>query len=235
MTRLVVSTFALEDGDDRLHRDVLFALVPAVVVGRQRDGRVGELGFASELGLGHVGHADDRHAPACGKHGSRRAWRTAGPRCTRRFRQRCARAPTSSAARSGGAGQIGHTGSAKATCAAMPLVEEGARARALVKSMNWSTITRSPGRDLLFHRSHGRHADQVRRAELLHGADVGAVVDGARRDAVPAPVARQEEQRGVVPVRPRTMSSLGGAVGRVDRHLFGRRPAAKARRARFRR
>ena len=37
--------------------------VPAVVVGDHGDGRVADLGLAGELGLRHVGHADDIAAP----------------------------------------------------------------------------------------------------------------------------------------------------------------------------
>src|SRR2546422_11538159 len=47
----------------RFDRDRLVRLVPDVVVGRERQRRVAELGLARELRLRHVRHADDVHPP----------------------------------------------------------------------------------------------------------------------------------------------------------------------------
>ena len=49
--------------DDHVDRDGVVAGMPAIVVGDHRDGRVADLGFAGELGLGHVGHADHVAVP----------------------------------------------------------------------------------------------------------------------------------------------------------------------------
>ena len=53
----------LHDGQDGLHGDCLFAVMPAVVIGGQRDGAVADLCLAGQLGLGGVGHADDVDVP----------------------------------------------------------------------------------------------------------------------------------------------------------------------------
>ena len=50
--------------DDHLHGHRVVIGMPAVVVGHQRHRRVADLGFARELGLLQVGHADDVRAPA---------------------------------------------------------------------------------------------------------------------------------------------------------------------------
>src|SRR5215813_4930198 len=53
-----------EIGDHGLHGDRVVLVVPDVVVGDEGQRGVAQLCLAGELGLGHVGHADDRDAPA---------------------------------------------------------------------------------------------------------------------------------------------------------------------------
>src|SRR6266542_5500229 len=60
----------------------------------------------------------------------------------------------------------------------------------------------------------------MRRAELLHCANVGLVIDGARRDAVPAPVAWQKEQRGRIDLAPHD-DIARKSVRRVDLDFLG--------------
>jgi hypothetical protein len=50
--------------DDGCDVDLGVVGMPAVVVGDHGDRRVTDLGLASELGFGHVGHADHVAAPA---------------------------------------------------------------------------------------------------------------------------------------------------------------------------
>ena len=81
----------LRDGDG------VVAGMPAVVIGRQREGRVAELGLAREPRLGQGGHPDHVDASSCGRARSPRGWRTAALRCTRRFRRACTVAPAGEA------------------------------------------------------------------------------------------------------------------------------------------
>src|SRR5205823_14864513 len=53
----------VEHREDHLDCHVVMAGVPAIVVGHHRHRGVADLGFAGELGLGHVGHADHMAAP----------------------------------------------------------------------------------------------------------------------------------------------------------------------------
>ena len=55
-----------------------------------------------------------------------------------------------------------------------------------------------PGRQLLLQRAAGRDRDQVGDAGALQGIDIGAEVDGRRRQLVAAAMARQEAQRQAV-------------------------------------
>src|SRR3712207_552674 len=60
---LGVAHVLVEVLDDGLDRDGVVLLVPAVVVGDERERRVAYLGLARELRLLQVRHADDVHAP----------------------------------------------------------------------------------------------------------------------------------------------------------------------------
>ncbi len=53
-----------EVGDDVGDGDGVVGGMPAIVIGDHGDGDVTDFGFAGELGLLQVGHADDVHAPA---------------------------------------------------------------------------------------------------------------------------------------------------------------------------
>ncbi len=50
--------------DDGVDGHGLHALMPGIVVRGERQGRVGQLGFACELGLGQGSHSDHAHSPA---------------------------------------------------------------------------------------------------------------------------------------------------------------------------
>ena len=54
----------IQHGDDLIDGDRVMMRMPAIVVGDHGDGDVAELGFARELCLLQVGHADDVHAEA---------------------------------------------------------------------------------------------------------------------------------------------------------------------------
>mgnify|MGYP001338123496 CR=1 FL=1 len=53
---------------------------------------------------------------------------------------------------------------------------------------------KSAGRQILTQRPDGGHRDDVSAAYALEHIDIGAGVDGGRRDHVPAAVPRQERQ-----------------------------------------
>ena len=63
-----MSDIGVHDGEDRSDVDLAMVRVPAVIVGDHRHRHVAELGLAGELGLGHVGHADDIGAPVLAIH-----------------------------------------------------------------------------------------------------------------------------------------------------------------------
>ncbi len=54
--------------DDVLHRDRVVVGMPAIEIGHHRDRGVADFGFARELGLRHVGHADHRIAEILVRH-----------------------------------------------------------------------------------------------------------------------------------------------------------------------
>jgi len=54
-----VLRIAIEDGDDLIDGNAVVIGMPAIVVGDHGDGDVADFGFAGELGLLQVGHADD--------------------------------------------------------------------------------------------------------------------------------------------------------------------------------
>ena len=64
--------------------------------------------------------------------------------------------------------------------------------------MNWSTTTKRPGAQLLAQRADRRDGDQIGAARALQRVDIGAGVDLARRDAVAAAVAGQEDEADAV-------------------------------------
>ena len=99
--------------DHRFHAHRLVLLVPDVVVGDERHRRVAELGLAGQLGLRHVGHADDVDMPQRAIDvATPPSSRTAAPRCRCRSRPGAPvlrlRAPPSRARRPDPAHRIGH-------------------------------------------------------------------------------------------------------------------------------
>ena len=54
------------------------------------------------------------------------------------------------------------------------------------------------GDDLFLHTADGADGDDAFHPQLLHGEDVGAVVDVRRRDAVPDTVTRQKRHAGAL-------------------------------------
>ena len=78
-----------------------------------------------------------------------------------------------------------------------------------------------PRRQLILQRTDRAHRDEVGDPEPLHGVDIGAVVDVARREAMAAPVARQEGDAGVADaagadrvrrLAPRALDALLGEI-----------------------
>ncbi len=168
-------------------------VAPAVVVGDHGHAGVGQLRLAGELGLGHGGHADHVAAPrpverALGPGGELRALDgDVGPALDHRRAGRAGRRRR----RSGRAAR--QTGSAMETWAARPGPKKlGSRAK--VRSMNWSTTTRVPGASASRSEPDRGDREDVGAAGALQRVDVGAGVDGARRQRMAAAVARQEDQ-----------------------------------------
>jgi hypothetical protein len=165
--------------------------MPAIVVRHHRDGGVGDLGLARELGLRHGGHADHVVAEvAIGR----------GLRVGRKLRALhahigAARAERDLFGRRGGrdaalekrADRVRHGDVGDAAAA-----EEGALApvgpvHELVDE------DEEPGIVLRLKGAAGGHRDQVGDAHALHGVDIGAIVDIRGRKPVPAPVAGQKD------------------------------------------
>jgi hypothetical protein len=97
------------------------------------------------------------------------------------------------------------------------VVEEraGASARAIDELIDQHHLARV---HVFLQRADRRHAQDLLCAELLEREHVGAVVDAVRRDAVPAAVTRQEQQRRVAELAAHDRVR-GRAEGRVDAHL----------------
>ncbi|GCC44799.1 hypothetical protein chiPu_0029143, partial [Chiloscyllium punctatum] len=60
--RLGLLGVRIQHPDDILHGHGIMRRMPAVEIGDHRHAGVADLGFAGELGFGHVGHADHRIA-----------------------------------------------------------------------------------------------------------------------------------------------------------------------------
>ena len=180
----------LDDGGDI---DVGVLVVPAVVVGHHGDRRVADLGFAGELGFGHVGHADHRAAPAAIEValGPRRELRPLHDEVGAAARDGNALRPRRRLDQidQHRAHRIGHR---HVRHAARPEEAFLAREGAVDELVDQHEM---PGRELLLQRAAGRDRHQVGDARPLQGVDVGAVVDGRGRHLVAAAVARQEADR----------------------------------------
>ena len=194
--RACVRHVAGHDGQDGVERHVVVTLVPAVVVGRHGDGRVVQLGFAREFGLGQVRHADDVDVPSAVQLGlgARRelgAFHADVGATVVRGHARC-RAGCQQRAADAGADRVGelHVRHASPT-------EEGVgtMARAIDELVDDDEVT---GRDVLAHRADGGDRDDVRDAQGLHAPDVRAVIDLGRRPAMATSVTRQEHHAHAV-------------------------------------
>ena len=178
----------LEDGGDV---DAAVLGMPAVEVGHHGDGCIADLGLAGELGLGHVGHADDIAAPgavemAFGQGGELRAFhhQIGAAAMMRRPASAGKGRPTLSA-------RPGLTGSAMETCATHPAPKK-LLARAKVRSMNWSTMQKVPGGRCSRNEPQADSDTRSVTPARLQAIDIGAVVDIGGRQAMAAAVARQE-------------------------------------------
>ena len=89
--------------------------------------------------------------------------------------------------------RTGQNGSAKATCATMPL-PKNVLGRREVRSMSWSGTTRCPGRISSRKLPTAPHRDDPLRTQLLHAEDVGAEVHLGRQQPMAAAVTRQKDQ-----------------------------------------
>src|SRR5262245_17911107 len=184
------------DGLDA-HRVVL--LVPDVVVGREGERRVAELGLAGELRFGHVGHPDHRHAPS-----------PVDVRLRARRELRALDADVGAAvvhARAALAGgrlersrQIAADGIGHADMADDAVAEEGgyAPARVVVELIRDHDVERM---DVLLHAAHRADGDDRAGAERLEAIDVRPVVDVRGQEPM-APAVAGEEDHGGLPDAP---------------------------------
>src|SRR5215207_9772136 len=216
---LRVADVLVEVLDHGLDRDGVVRLVPAVVVGDERQRRVADFGLARQLRLLQVRHPDDVHPP-----------RAVDVRLGLRREGRPLHAQVGAAAVDvhlrHAAGLLQHVAHImtdrvrERDVADDALAEEGrfvrARAGAVEELVGDDHVER---RVLLLERADGRGRKYPLDAEQLHGVDVGAEGQLGRQVLVPAAVARQEghalafERADDEGVRRR-------AEWRLDRHLL---------------
>ena len=218
--------------DDVLDGDGVVVGMPAIEIGDHGDGGVANLRLARELGLRHVGHADDRVAmPLVGE-----AFRQGGELRARDADVRCRRGRSGGGLRprlrprGGCAG--GDTGCAIETCATQP-VPKNELSRLWVRSTNWSISTKVPGGSLLLERAAGGERDEVGHARALERIDIGAVVDVGRRQPVAGVVARQKHDRQTGDVTRAAMAPKGRPTGSRSLPLaYSKGPAGRRCRSR---
>ena len=189
--------------------------MPAVVVCDHRDGGVAKLGFAGELGLGHVGHADHVTAPAFAVH-----FRFRQARELRSFHRQVGAALVH-----GDPGVLrgGETGIAQARAGGMgdrhmgdaAGAEEGffTPEGAVDELVHDNEIAR---RHLFAERAAGGDGNHVGHADAFQRVYVGAIGDGGRPVDVASTVPWQE--RHLHPVQRAGQDLVrGGAPGAVHR------------------
>ena len=204
--------------EDRLDVDRAVAGMPAIVIGDHRHRRVAELRLAGELGLRHVGHADHVAAPRAvelrfGEGRELRALHHEIGAAALAGDADCPGCRLDAVARSG----ADRLGQRHMRDAAGPEEALLAREGAVDELVDEHEV---PGAQLLAQRATGRERHQVGDPGALQRIDVGAVVDLARRDAVAAPVPRQEHDLDAVD-RADAEFVRRLAPGRRDRHPVG--------------
>ena len=166
-------------------------LVPAVVVGHGGERRVGDFRLARQLRLGQIGHADDIHAPAAVqvRLSLRRELRPLNHDvCSLRVNGRAnfLRACDQNHPELLGK-RIG-----KRNVRDDPVGEE-TRLPCFIGPVDELVRNDKVQRLHLFSQTAaGRNRNDRLDAELFHPVDISAVVELARRDAVPSPVTREE-------------------------------------------
>ena len=164
--------------------------MPAIVVRYHGEGGVADLGFARQLRLGQVGHADQVHAPGA-----------IGVRFGQGRESRALHAHVSAAAMAShfmdraGAGQRVHHPGAKRP------VEAHVRHEALAEERGDAThgaVEKLRGQrhisrlEILAQGAHGAQRDDLFDAELFHAVNVGAEVDLGRHQHVAASMPGQK-------------------------------------------
>ena len=188
---LHVGGVAIQILDDLAHRDRIVLRMPAIVVGDHGDRGVANFRFARELGFGQIGHADYVEAQLAIAYAIRPAWKIAGLPCRRRCPRRCAFTPARSQASAMCAERCVQVGLSNPTCATMPPPKKVAMRPpgAIEKLIGDQKIQR---RQVVAQRAYRADGNDAFDAEHFHRADVGAVVDVARRIHVAAAVTREK-------------------------------------------
>ncbi len=161
--------------------------MPAVVVGHHGERGVAELGLAGESRLGEVGHADYRDSPGAieSRFGQRRELRTFHTKIRAPLvhgRAGVARGRNDRARQL----RVDRPGKLDVGNYAVVIEERvDAVPRAIDELIDHDHVARM---NVLLHRTHCRHAEDLLRARHLEGEDVGSVVDTMGREAVPAAV-----------------------------------------------
>ena len=178
---LHVFGIAIEVADDFLERDGAVLRVPAIVVGDHGEAGVADFGLAGELRFGQIGHADHVEAQL-----------PVGVRLGQRRKLRAFHADVGAAAMRLHAGAVAGVGQMRGKLRAGGLVEADVRDDAAAEESGDATAAcgRKTGRGSRNRaaarssrkRAHRAHGNDPLDAQHLHGADVGAVVDFARRD-----------------------------------------------------
>src|SRR5262249_30946472 len=205
----------LEHIEHVLDVDVARGFVPAIVVGRQRDGPETYLRLARELRLLEIGHADHVGSPGAVKprlrargelrplHAEiRPALMDAGALLARRARKRRAKL---------GANGIGETyvcDDAAAEKRAWPL------RRAVDELIGDDDVAR---RDLLLQTADGADRDNALDTELFHREDIGAEVDfGGQRNVAAAMPGQKNDARAVERSRDEDIGRTAERRGHAD-------------------
>ena len=203
------------------------AFVPAVVVGDEGERRVGDLGFAGELGLLQIGHADDVHAPltidvtlSLGR--ERRPFHTDVRTAAMRFDaygiarslENIAKLTTNRMSKSHMPDDA-VAEKCRFVCSCSRSVEELVRNHKIRRSI------------FLLKRADGRDRQNVLDAEHLHRVDVRPKGKFARRKLMPASMPRQKRHGHTIQfahnerIRRRTKRRLNGNLPHIlkFRHL----------------
>src|ERR1700676_1279367 len=180
----------VECGDDLCGSNRFVLGVPAVVIGDHGDGGVAEFRFARELGFRDVGHADDLEAHRAVEvgFGESRELRTFHAD-VRSFTVDGHGAVYAGVRQNGGKfaasgmreGDVGYqTVAEESGNAALGAIEE------LVGNEEFA------GAQIFVERADGAHGNDAFDAKNFHGVYVGAIIDFAGKQAMPASVAREE-------------------------------------------